>query len=81
MNKDTTERNEAIFKKRKAGCTFAALSKEYGISIERIRQIYLKELRYKILEEAYDISVQFNNGEDPDVLVVHGVKFVKVISG
>lgn len=34
----------------------------------------------KILQEAYDISAHFTHGEDPDVLVVHGVKFVKVIN-
>ena len=33
----------------------------------------------KLLAEAYDISAHFNNGEDPDVLVVHGTEYVKTV--
>ena len=40
----SAKRNAAIVKERKAGLTFAALAKKYGISRARCEQIYK---RYK----------------------------------
>ena len=34
----------------------------------------------KLLVEVYDISAHFNNGEDPDVLIVHGTEYVRRIN-
>lgn len=39
------ERNRKIYEARLSGRTFVDISKEYGIGVERVRQIYLKEKR------------------------------------
>lgn len=39
------QRATDIFRKRNIGMTFEAIGKEYGISRDRVRQIYLKECR------------------------------------
>lgn len=37
------QRDKDIFERRKRGETFVALGKRYGISADRIRQLYLRE--------------------------------------
>ena len=39
------ERNRKIYEARLSGRTFLDISKEYGVGVERVRQIYLKEKR------------------------------------
>jgi hypothetical protein len=39
------ERNREIVKRRRAGATFPALAKAYGISTERVRQIFAQEVK------------------------------------
>jgi hypothetical protein len=39
----TEERNREILERRRAGETFAALAREFGISLPRIRQIFERE--------------------------------------
>lgn len=42
-----SNRNEKIYKERLAGLTFREIANRYGISIERARQIYLREERLR----------------------------------
>jgi Mor family transcriptional regulator len=41
----TWQRNEDIILSRAAGSTYSALAQKYGISRERVRQIWMKHLR------------------------------------
>ena len=40
-----TERNKKIYQMRQDGATFSEIGKVYGLSLERVRQIYLREER------------------------------------
>ena len=52
MNKSwATERNERVYLDRMSGMKYGELSQKYGVTIERIRQIVLKQVR-KIEYEA-----------------------------
>ena len=42
---DNSERNNSIYQERQSGATFKALSIKYGLTTERVRQIYLKQAR------------------------------------
>lgn len=45
------ERNREIVKRRRAGATFPALAKHYGISTERVRQIFAREVRKELRQQ------------------------------
>ena len=45
MPSEKTERNQQIYKRRKAGEKYRVLAKDYGISQPRVRQIYEKRKR------------------------------------
>lgn len=42
---DIIERNKQIYEERQAGATFKALGDKYGLTTERVRQIYLRLAR------------------------------------
>lgn len=42
---DNAERNKQIYYTRADGATFKAIANKYGVTVERVRQIYLKEAR------------------------------------
>lgn len=42
-----TERNHKIYEERKAGAKLQEIADKYGLSKDRVRQIYLKEERYE----------------------------------
>lgn len=44
---DTSKRNEEIYNRRRNGETFKDISKSYGISKARVREIYLKEFYFR----------------------------------
>lgn len=43
---DTSKRNEEIYNRRRNGEMYKDIAKSYGISIARVREIYLKEFYY-----------------------------------
>ena len=47
MSAKNTERNKTIYELRKKGSTLEAVARKYGISKERVRQIYVIEERNK----------------------------------
>lgn len=42
---DNAERNNSIYQERQGGATFKALGIKYGLTAERVRQIYLRQVR------------------------------------
>lgn len=59
---EKSERNRAIYEERKKGLKFREIANRYGISTDRAREIYLKELRReesinkkRLYAAAYDV--------------------------
>lgn len=44
---DTQARNQWIYETRQMGVAFSAIAREFGVSVERARQIYLREYRLR----------------------------------
>ena len=59
-------RSRDVYAAREAGVSFASLGRKMGISTNRVRQIYLKEGRYRAFEQKMgplaDLSVRAMNG-------------------
>ena len=53
MDRAKTERNERIIKMRESGKTFSQIAIEFGISIERARQICMREAQEAELIKEY----------------------------
>ena len=47
----TVERNKKIYDRRASGEIYRTIGEDYGISVERVRQVYCREVRRRKKEE------------------------------